>query len=684
MATAELFMDSFHTLLAQCAEYMESSALETVRRAYAVAERAHHGVRRDAGEPYIEHPLAVAQWLADRRVMVDCVTAALLHDVVEDTPVSLQRLQHQFGPVVAQLVDGVTKFEVLEDPNAGDELARKRDRKRRQQAETFHKLLVAMMEDPRTVLIKIADRLHNLRTLGAVSPERQAAKARETLEIYVPLASRLGMGEAKYELEDLVLRYTDPRRHAWLSGLIANKRDEDRERTQTTVRALERVLLHHGLLAEVRPHVKHLYSVHRRMLETGDETLDEMADFITYTVLVPQAFDCYDAMNALHSQWHQIDRRLRDYIARPKLNGYEAIHTTLFGMLDYPDPFDVHIRSFAMQDIADNGPVLVAARHTSGGWRARVQGLEWLTQVQAWQHELALPATELVAAVQGDLFRDQIFIFTPRGEIKDVARGSTVLDFAYRLHSDLGERCSGAKVTGRDGVMRLEGHNYILQDRDMVQVLSQDDTHPTAAWLRAAHTHHARDAISHYLHAHNLPTEEAEEDGNYPDVTEQMASVRLGYCCEPMPEDRLIGVVAGQRMVVHRQECRHAQEAMAAPLSVSNGHNGDTPERGARQWFRVRWETVHPDRFRVSLLLTGMDRNNLMRDITAVLARYDLNIVNLGALSISTRYKAIIRITVDVKRPEHLRQAIQRLRNVEGIVNVERRQRVPPAAATQP
>ncbi|MBA3827288.1 MAG: bifunctional (p)ppGpp synthetase/guanosine-3',5'-bis(diphosphate) 3'-pyrophosphohydrolase, partial [Ktedonobacterales bacterium] len=371
------------------------------------------------------------------------------------------------------------------------------------------------------------------------------------------------------------------------------------------------------------------------------------------------------------------------YIARPKLNGYEAIHTTVFGMLDYPDPFDVHIRSYAMQDIADHGPVLVAARHTTGGWRAHVQGLEWLAQVQSWQHELALPATELVEAVQGDLFRDQIFIFTPRGEIKDVVRGSTVLDFAYRIHTDLGERCTGAKVTARDGIMRLEERDYILQDRDMVQVNSQNDTHPTAAWLRAAHTHHAREAIMHYLRNHNLPTEETDDSADYLDDTEQLASVRLGYCCEPMPEDTLIGVLVGQRMVVHRQECRHAQEALAEPLVTINGHNGSGSERPPRGWMRVRWETLHPDRYRVSLLLTGRDRSGLMHDISAVLARYDLNIVNLGALSISTRYKAIIRVTVEVKRADQLRQAMQRLRNVEGIVNVERRQRVPPADGVQ-
>jgi (p)ppGpp synthase/HD superfamily hydrolase len=326
--------------------------------------------------------------------------------------------------------------------------------------------------------------------------------------------------------------------------------------------------------------------------------------------------------------------------------------------------------------------VLVAARHETGGWRSRVQGLEWLTQVSSWREELALPATELVEAVQGDLFRDQIFIFTPRGEIKDVVRGSTVIDFAYRIHTDLGQRCTGAQVTGRDGVMRLERRDYILQDRDMVQVMSSPDTHPTAAWLSSAHTHHAREAIMHYLRTHDLPTEVADDGIDYLDDTEQMASVRLGYCCEPMPEDTLIGVVAGQRMVVHREECRHAQEAMSAPLPSMNGHSSSDPVKAGRPWFRVRWETLHPERFRVSLLLTGRDRSGLMHDISAVLARYDLNIVNLGALSISTRYKAIIRVTVEVERADHLRQAIQRLRNVEGIVNVERRQRVPTADAT--
>ncbi len=681
MATADLAVDSFHTLLHYCAEYMDGSALETVRRAYTVAERAHRGTKRVSGEPYIEHPIAVAQWLAERRVAADCIAAALLHDVVEDTPVSLQRLQNQFGPVVATLVDGVTKFDAVEEPDEGDELTRKREIKRQQQAETLRKLFLKMAEDPRTALIKIADRLHNLRTLEAMRADKQAAKARETLEIYVPLAARLGMGEAKYAMEDLALRYIDPRRYAWLSEQIAQEAAARAERTQATVHALHRVLAHHSVPAEVTPHIKHLYSVHRRMLETGNENIGEMSDFITYQVLVNANHDCYGAMYAIHSQWQQIDRRVRDYIGAPKLNGYQALHTTVFGFVGFEDPFDVHIRTYAMQQIADSGPVLLAAAQASG-WRARDRTQAWIDQVRSWQHELSLSATDLVEAVRGDLFQDQIFIFTPKGAIKDVPQGATVLDFAYRIHTDLGNQCAGAKVTGSDNIMRLEGRDYVLQDRDTVSVLTDADTHPTAAWLPMAHTHHARDAILHYLRVNGLPTEVEEHEETAVSLS-RAASVRLGACCEPTPDDDLIGIPTGKQLVVHRTQCRFAQEHIAR-CAVPVGNDHATQTDALRPWFHVRWATICPDRYRVSLKITGRDRSGLIMDTSGVLAQYDLNIVSMGALSISTRYKAVIRVTVEVRRPEQLQQAWQRLLNVPGIVSVERRQRVPVANGSMP
>lgn len=694
MATANIMFEAFHPLLAQCAEYMDGSALETVRRAYKVAERAHRGTLRQSGGPYIEHPLAVALWLAERRVTSDCIAAALLHDVVEDTPISLQRLQNQFGPVIANLVDGVTKFEAVEDPDEGDELARKRERKRRQQAETFRKLLLAMAEDPRTALIKIADRLHNLRTLEAVPAEKQARVARETQEIYVPLAARLGMGEAKYAMEDLTLRYIDPVRYHRLREAIAAEQAARADRTQATVNALQRVMAQHKLAAEVVPHIKHLYSVHRRLLETGNENLSEMNDFIAYTVLVPKRNDCYVALHAIHDQWQQIDRRMRDYIGGPKLNGYQSLHTTVFGFVEFVEPFDIHIRTPAMQQIADHGPVLMAATEP-GGWRSRDRSQAWIDQVQSWQRELSLSATDLVEAVRGDLFRDQIFIFTPKGEIKDVPQGSTVLDFAYRIHTELGHHCVGARVTGHDNITRLEGRAYVLRDRETVQILSDDAVEPDATWLRQATSHHARDSIQHYLRLKGLPTEDAEPEDELP-TTGQLAVVQLGWCCEPTPDDTLIGIVMGRRFMVHRIECRHARAVLPpvtanghAPMTnghALNGHapmtNGHAPSEEmpaavkARQWCHVRWETLRPPSYRVSLLLTGRDRTSLVHDISEILARYDISIKNMRALSISTRYKAIIRLTVEVQRPEHLQRARQQLLQLDDIVKVERRERV--------
>jgi GTP pyrophosphokinase len=691
MATAKLMIDSFRTLFDQCAEYMDRGALEMVRHAYLMAERAHRGTVRHSGEKYIEHPLAVALWLAQRRVTADVIVAALLHDVVEDTPVSLQRVRNQFGSVVAKLVDGVTKFEAVEEPDDRDELARKRERKRRQQAETIRKLLLTMAEDPRTALIKIADRLHNLRTLAAVPPEKQAPKARETLEIFVPLATRLGMGEAKYEMEDLALRYTDPQRYHWLKDQIALETARRDACTQATLHALQRVLAQHRLVAEVTPHVKHLFSVHRRLLETGNNNLAEMADFITYTVLVPAKHDCYVALHAIHDQWYPIDRRVRDYIGAPKLNGYQSLHTTVFGLVGFEDPFDIQIRTAQMQQIADHGPVLLAATRP-GEWHSSDASQAWLDQVHSWQKELSLSATDLVEAVRGDLFQDQIFIFTPKGEIKDVPQGATVLDFAYRIHTHLGEHCAGARVTGNDNIQRLEGRDYELRDRDTVQILTEETIVPDASWLRSAQTHHARDTIAHYLRSHELPLAEPAPDDALSGAG-RMPTVHLGWCCEPTPDDEIIGIITGQRLMVHRIECRYAVKAMSAMTRNEaeyheNGHAICGDDAGAPnqqiappRWFHVRWETLHPAQYRVSLLLTGSDRSGLIHDITEVFARYDLNIMFLGALSISTRSKAVIRVTVDVQQPEQLRRACQQLRHLDAIVRVQRRQRVPQSPA---
>lgn len=647
-------LPSYQALLNECAEYLDHPELEAIRRAYAVAARAHEGVRRQAGEPYIEHPLAVARWLAERRVAADCVAAALLHDVVEDTPFSLQQVRSRFGPVIASLVDGVTKFDAVEDPDQPDDISRARDRKRRQQAETVRKLLLAMAEDPRVALIKLADRLHNLRTLAAMRPDRQAAKARETLDIYVPLANRLGMAEVKYELEDTALHYLEPERHAYLSRRIDEEIAARAEKTEITVRALRHVLAQHGIDADVTPRVKHLYSIYRR-ISPYELDVAELSDLITFRVLVRTRQECYAALSVIHGQWQQLDTRLRDYIGSPKLNGYSALHTTVFG---FEGLFDVHIRTFEMQLVADHGPVLLAARdphfHNS-----RIQALQWIDQVRAWQGELPLSAAEFVEAVQDDLFQDQIFVVTPKGEVKDLANGATVLDLAYRIHTDLGHHCAGAKITGPDNLVRFVGPDYALQSGEIVEIVKNEAIRPNAGWLRLAQTRHAHDAIQHYLRQHDLPAEEP-EDAPPPLPSEQLAQARLAYCCEPGPDDELVGFVSSRQLIIHRAGCRYATRRRSA------GDQSAAP-------IPVRWSQLHPDHYRVTLDIMGRDRRSLIRDIATSMSAVDINLVRVGAHSISSRYKATIWVTLAVSSAEQLHMACQRLMGIDGIVQVERR-----------
>jgi GTP diphosphokinase / guanosine-3',5'-bis(diphosphate) 3'-diphosphatase len=677
--------DSFPILRDRCATYMDQHSRDIVQHAYVIAERAHRGVTRKSGEPYIEHPLAVALWLAERQVASDCIAAALLHDVVEDTPMSLQRLRNQFGPVIASLVDGVTKFEVVESPDESDEISRIRERKHRQQAETVRKLLLKMAEDPRVALIKLADRLHNIRTLGAMRSDRQIAIARETLEIYVPLANRLGMAEVKYELQDRALSYIDPDRYEWLKQRIAKAVAAHAERTEATVTALRHVMAQHYIEADVIAREKHLYSVHERTTFTGLD-VSELNDLITYRVLVKTRRDCYFALQAIHSRWHQLDARLRDYIGSAKFNGYQALHTTVFG---FEGLFDVHIRTHEMQLVADHGPVLLGARQQGGGYSSRSQALAWIEQVRSWQHELSLSATDFMEAVRGDLFQDQIFIFTPKGEVKDLARGATALDLAYRIHTALGDHCIGARVTGDDNTVRQEDRDYVLGSGEIVHILTDEEIHPDASWLHIAKTHHARDAILHYLRSHGLPVEE--DDEREVMQSAQSRHVHIAQCCEPWPGDDLVGVPSGHRLAVHRAGCRFVPLPHAhADYHINNSSNGNghaakttdaaqhvAESEEAKRCVHVHWETLRPEHYRASLSIVGQDREGLMHDVAEVMAEEDLNLVRVGAHSIGSRIKATIWVTVDVHRPEQLQRASRRLMGVEGVVSVERRHRLP-------
>ncbi len=543
-------------LLDECQRYMSARDLELVQHAYDLAEEAHRGVTRQSGEPYIEHPLAVAKILADMRIDAQGIAAALLHDVVEDTRFTLDDIRGQFGAGIAAIVDGVTKFNAFEAKKAGpgqsalrlitparegaepgraeekasvedgeganpgedsanaaeggprrrpvpeDEEHRKRrvrDSHIKQQAETVRKLLLAMAEDPRVVVVKLADRLHNMRTLEAMSPVQQQTKAREVREIYAPLAGRLGMGLVKTELEDLAFKYLEPKKYQWLKEQVAEKREQREEYVERVCQILREEMRAAGIKADISGRPKHLYSIYVKIERLGVD-ISEIHDLIAFRILVDTVEDCYRALGHIHMLWRPKDGRIKDYIAQPKQNGYQSLHTTVF-CLDNRLA-EIQIRTHEMHRTAELGVATHWYYKESGGSSLpRKEMLAWVEQLREWQKELSLGATEFVETVKDDLFKDQIFVFTPKGDVRELPVGSTPLDFAYRIHSEVGDHCAGARIiTDTEGfVTRMVPLDYELKNGEIVAIITNKNAHPTRDWLAFARSKHAREKILHYL-----------------------------------------------------------------------------------------------------------------------------------------------------------------------------------------
>jgi GTP diphosphokinase / guanosine-3',5'-bis(diphosphate) 3'-diphosphatase len=521
-------------LLEETRQYLSPPEMERIQRAYEVANLAHRGVVRRSGDPYIQHPLEVALLLADMRIDADGIVAALLHDVVEDTDFTLEELRQQFGEAVANIVDGVTKFDALagkpasagahlipssdnQDRDKGTldnpqmetpEQAEQRQKqtgeliKRRQRSETVRKMLLAMAEDPRVVVLKLADRLHNMRTLSVMNPAQQQNKARETREIYAPLARRLGMALVQAELEDLAFSYLEPERYARLARAVEEERRTRQPSIDQICQALQEEMDKADIHAEVHAWQKHLSSIDRKLEQSGDE-LSQIHDLISFRILVDSVQDCYLALGHIHALWRPKDGRIKDFIATPKLNGYQSLHTTVF-CLDN-QLAEIQIRTHEMQRIADYGIASYWYLKERGGSRLSAREMvAWIEQLREWQRELPQNADEFVEAVKGDIFQEQIFVFTPKGEVKDLPRGSTPLDMAYRIHSDIGDHCAGARIiTNLDDsgrlVTRIVPLDYELKGGEIVDIIVDETTHPTRDWLSFARTASARAKIRRYL-----------------------------------------------------------------------------------------------------------------------------------------------------------------------------------------
>ena len=457
--------------------YLTEADREVLVRAHGLADHAHRGQFRLSGEPYIEHPLSVAGILADLRLDADALAAALLHDTVEDTEVTLDEVREEFGDHVARLVAGVTK------------LGKIHMRSREQvQAENIRKMLVAMAEDIRVVLIKLGDRLHNMRTVSALPPERRLRISRETLDIYAPLAHRLGIWQMKWELEDLGFAQVDPENYLAVEQKLARKRQEREVFVRNVAEILDREIEDIGVSAEISGRPKHAYSIFEKMRKTG-KGFDEIFDLIAIRVLVDSVKDCYGVLGVVHSLWKPIPGRFKDYIAMPKGNGYQSLHTTVVSHTG--EAMEVQIRTHEMHQTAEYG---VAAH-----WRYKEGGLHddrfderftWLRLLMDWQKEV-LDAETFVDTVKVDIFQDEVFVFSPKGDVLNLPAGSTPVDFAYRIHTEVGHRCVGGKVNGR-----MVPLDHVLENGDIVEVLTTKGPHgPSRDWLTFVKTSSAREKI---------------------------------------------------------------------------------------------------------------------------------------------------------------------------------------------
>ncbi|HHL39752.1 MAG TPA: bifunctional (p)ppGpp synthetase/guanosine-3',5'-bis(diphosphate) 3'-pyrophosphohydrolase [Deltaproteobacteria bacterium] len=468
-------------ILERIASYNPGADLDTIKKAYVFAGMVHKGQIRQTGEPYLSHPLEVAYILAGLKMDSTTVATGLLHDTVEDTHTTLENIERVFGAEVARLVDGLTKL-------SGMTFEKKRDR----EVESFRKMLLAMANDIRVIVIKLADRLHNMRTLAPLRPEKRRKIAQETLDIYAPLANRLGIGWMKTELEDLCFRYLEPDKYEWLKEKVARGVTERESYIRKVREIIAAKLADNGIEAEVTGRPKHLYSIYKKMQDQELE-FENIHDLIAFRVVVKEVRDCYTVLGVVHSNWRPVPGRFKDYIALPKPNGYQSLHTTVFG--PYGERMEVQIRTEQMHNVAEYG---VAAHWKYKEGKVVRQGRDernfaWLRQLLEWQRDLT-DSDEFMETVKVDLFPEEVFVFTPGGDIKELPVGATAVDFAYAIHTDVGHRCTGAKVNGRMVPLR-----HPLKNGDVVEIITSPNHKPSPDWLNFVASSRARTKIRQWL-----------------------------------------------------------------------------------------------------------------------------------------------------------------------------------------
>ncbi len=688
--------------------YLKPKDIARLAQAYRFSEAAHAGQVRQSGDPYISHPLAVAEILADWRLDGQTLIAALLHDVTEDTAVTKDEISDTFGKPVAELVDGVSKLDKIEFQSA--EVA---------QAENFRKMLLAMARDVRIILIKLADRLHNMRTLGAVPPAKRRRVARETMEIYAPIANRLGLNTLYHELQELAFSHLYPLRYQVLAKATKAARGNRREMIGRTLEAVKKKLADSGIQASVQGREKHVYSTYRKMIEKH-LSFSEVHDIFGIRVIVKDLPACYLALGALHALYKPIPGKFKDYIAIPKANGYQSIHTDLIG--PYGVPVEVQVRTEQMHRLAESG---VASHWMYKDDSDRLSELQkqthrWLQSLLEIQHQSGDPQ-EFLEHVKVDLFPDEVYVFTPKGKILSLPRGATAVDFAYAVHTDIGNRCVAAKVNGELIPLRTE-----LRNGDRVEIITASHAKPNPGWLQYVRTGKARSNIRHFLKTmqyeesaslgerlleqalkaltsslaeiddaswervvrdggarsreelladiglgKRLPAVVARHilrraDGTRDELrtggsvtirgTEGMA-VQLASCCRPIPGDAIVGSIKkGQGLVVHGSDCQ-----------VIARSRKKEPE----QWIDVEWDSRTSRLFQTSVNVTVENQRGVLAKVASEIAAAGSNIDAIS-MDEDRALFTTMHLVVEVANRQHLARVLRALRRLPDVKRISR------------
>ncbi len=725
------FPDNFPKVMETASSYLAEADLDQVRRAYEFARKAHSGQFRKSGEPYIIHPVEVALILADLRMDVDTLTAALLHDTVEDCSVTLDEVTEAFSPIVAELVDGVTKISRLEIESLSEE-----------QANNLRKMLIAMSKDIRVIVIKLADRLHNMRTLMALREDRRIFKARETMEIYAPLAHRLGISSIKWELEDLSFFYLEPAKFQQVSKMVAESRRAREEYLEQASQLLEAELSRVGISAQISGRPKHLYSIYQKMTQRGKD-FSEIYDLIALRLIVDSIKDCYSSLGAVHTLWHPMPGRFKDYIAMPKFNMYQSLHTTVIGPAGRP--LEIQIRTQEMHRMSEYG-VAAHWRYKEGSDPRTAhfdEQLSWLRQMIDWESETKDPK-EFMESLRIDLFDAEVFVFTPKGQVISLRAGSTPIDFAYAIHTEVGNRCVGAKVNG--AIVPL---SYELQMGDRVEILTQKSSTPSRDWLTLVKTPGARSKIRSYfskvtrgddiLRGREQMAREMRKHGigmstpvftrsvrdlakelSYPTDDDLMAAIGTGKISARQISNRLLRVLvkdseedAAARMpplalnapmtpphaahhkpsgtgvvvkgvddvLVRLSHCCNPVPGDEIVGFVTRGrgvsvHRADcpnakslmsTPERA----IEVEWEAGAATSFQVEIIVEATDRLRLLQDVTIVLGDGGVNVLASSTTSHRDGFVEM-RFLFEVSATERIDRILRDLKNVEGVFEARR------------